>query len=318
MLSSREDPQLAQRVDKIYVFSVANADFGRIVASIDNSGKKIDGKNIFELLNLSEDDVVTLRKIILGYGKRPFATVCGKMRRRAVFFFKHFAFDTSLCLAIAPNISARRVSEILSHGVFDDVLVSDSLSPAALPQSLENAVLNDTDGYLHLASIFGQIMDLLSLRFQYASDNIESIEPLAKGLEELLGIDVDFSTQFDPDGDLSATDEIFDGRFCAAALLVCAITASKRSSSGVLTIKEVRGFCGTRVEMSFPCRRHTGLEAIYHMKKLAELNHGIRFDIGLTSDAVKVGFIPLYQDVGFVGVKNGDEVFDIVEYTEMF
>ena len=37
---------MAQKTDKIYVFSVANVDFGRIVASVDRSGKKIDEKQI--------------------------------------------------------------------------------------------------------------------------------------------------------------------------------------------------------------------------------------------------------------------------------
>ena len=304
-------------LDKIYVFSVASADFGKIVASYAHGGKKIDGKNIFELLGVSEVDKDAFREFVSGYGKRPFATVCGKVRLGAVFFFKHFAYDTSLCLAILSGISARRVSDILSCGVFDDVLVSESLSSLSSEHS-ENALSCDADGYMHLARMFGQIMDLLGMRFQYASDTIPSIEPVLYGLEELLGIKIDFSTQFDADVDLSATDEIYDGRFCAAALLVCAITAAKRSSSGEMSLREVRGFCGMRVEISFPCRRHSGLEAIYYMKKLSELNHGIRFDISLVADAVGVGFIPLYQDVGFVGVKNGDEIFDIVEYTEMF
>ena len=308
---------MAKGSDKIYVFSVAGADFGRIIASLDHSGKKIDGKNIFELLGVSEDDALALREIITGYGKRPFAIACGKIKHRAVFFFKHFAFDTSLCLALVPSVSGRRAADILACGVFDDVLVSESLLAIASP-SPGNAIVNDADGYMHLARMFGQIMDLLSLRFQYASEMIESIEPLLEGLRELLGIEIDFQTRFEADGDLSATDEIFDGRFCAAALLICAITASKRSSSGALLLREVRGFCGMRVEMAFPCRRHTGLEAIYHMKKLAELNHGIPFDVSLTSDTVEIVFTPLYQDVGFVGVKNGDEIFDIVEYTEMF
>ena len=309
---------MAQRAERIYVFSVANVDFGRIVASIDHSGKRVYGENIFELLDFSAEKAEEIREIISGYGKRPFATVCGRIKPRAIFFFKHFTFCTSLCLAILPAIRAKSVADILSCGVFEDVTVSDSLSSLASASSRESVVINDMDAYMHLARIFGQIMDLLGLKFQYASDLIPTIRPAAEGIAELLHIELEFHTRFETHDDLVAVDEIFDGRFCAAAMLVCFIVASKRSSTHSVIVSEVRGFGGVRVEISFPCRRHTGLDAIYRMKKLAELNHGIRFDIFEKSESVEVNFVPLYQDVGFVGVKNGDEIFDIAAYTEMF
>ena len=120
------------------------------------------------------------------------------------------------------------------------------------------------------------------------------------------------------DDDLVAVDEIFDGRFCAAALLVTAIMAAKRSTDASFSVTEIRGLGGMRIEMSFECQRYTGFEAIAHLKALAEINHGIRFDIERKNGRVYVSFIPLYQDVGFVGVKNGDEVFDIVAFRELY
>ena len=309
---------MAQKTDKIYVFSVANVDFGRIVASVDRSGKKIDGENIFDVLELPRSESAKIKELIFGYGKCPYATACGRINKRVAFFFKNFAYDTSLCLVIVPTISAKRAAGIINSGVIEDLVVSETLSDTVSQNASERALAEDSDIYLYLARLFGQIMGLLELRLQYASESIPTVRAAAEGLAELLGLSLDFNTRFEMEDDLVAVDEIYDGRFCAAAMLVTAIMAVRRSPSGSLEVTEIRGLGGMRVEMSFECQRYTGLESIAHLKRLAEIDHGIRFDIERRNGRVYVSFLPLYQDVGFVGVKNGDEIFDIVAFRELY
>ncbi len=309
---------LAKGSDRLYVFSVANVDFGKVVASVDRSGRKVDGEDLFRLLGISSSETEAIREHISGYGKRPYATLCGTVNKKAVFFFKHFSFDTSLCLAIIPAISAKRVADIFACGVFDDYVLSDSLSGMALTTDCGRALIEDSEGYLHLVRTFGQIMELLELKLQYVSENIPTLRPAAEGITELLDLDLNYNTCFVQDEDLIAVDEIFDGRFCAAALLITFFVAEKRSSDRSIIVTEVRGLGGIEMRVSFPCRRNVGFEAIGHIKKLAEVDHGIRFELDCRQENIQVSFVPLYQDVGFVGVKNGDEIFDIVKYREMF
>jgi hypothetical protein len=310
--------ELAHRTDKIYVFSVANMDFGRIVASVDRSGNKVDEKNIFDVLGIARSESTDIRDLIFGYGKRPYATACGNINKRVAFFFKHFAYDTSLCLVIVPAISAKRAAGILNSGVFEDVIVSDALTKLVPQTASCHPLIEDSDVYLYLARLFGQIMDLLELGLQYASESIPTVRAAAEGIADLLGLSLDFNTRFEMEDDLIAVDEIYDGRFCAAALLVTAIMAAKRSADSSLSLTEIRGLGGIMIEMSFECQRYMGFEAIDHLKMLAEINHGIRFEIERKNGRVYVSFLPLYQDVGFVGVKNGDEIFDIVAFRELY
>lgn len=287
------------------------------MASVDRSGSRVDGENIFDVLGIARSESAKIRELIFGYGKRPYATACGKINKRVALFFKHFAYDTSLCLVIVPTVSAKRAAGILNSGVFEDVILAEALKGLAPQNASGHALTQDSEVYVYLARLLGQIMALLELRLQYASENISTVRAAVEGVAALLGLSLDFNTRFEMDDDLVAVDEIFDGRFCAAALLVTAIMAAKRSTDASFSVTEIRGLGGMRIEMSFECQRYTGFEAIAHLKALAEINHGIRFDIERRNGRVYVSFIPLYQDVGFVGVKNGDEVFDIVAFREL-
>ena len=199
---------MAQKTDKIYVFSVANVDFGRIVASVDRSGKKIDGENIFDVLELPRSESAKIKELIFGYGKCPYATACGRINKRVAFFFKNFAYDTSLCLVIVPAISAKRAAGIINSGVIEDLVVSETLSDTVSQNASERALAEDSDVYLYLARLFGQIMGLLELRLQYASESIPAVRAAAEGLAELLGLSLDFNTRFEMEDDLVAVDDL--------------------------------------------------------------------------------------------------------------
>lgn len=309
---------MARSVDKIFVFSVAAIDFGRIVASVGENEKKTEGENIFELLGMKREAVSEVCSIISGYGKPPYATVCGEVRRHAVMFFKNFAFCTSLCLVVIPAISARVVADLMVGGMFEGFVVSEALSSLA-SEGFESAFFTNREEYLHLSRMFGQIMDLMALKLQYTAQPPDDFRIAGEGVAELLGISMNFDTYIESDNDaLVSVDEIFDGRFCAAAILIFALLAAKRSTDRSFDLTVVRGMGGLQVDMAFNCRRPVRLEALDHLKNIAYFNHGIEFDIQKSGGQVLVSFIPLYPDVGFVGVKNGEEIFDLVEYRELF
>lgn len=307
---------MAKSVDKIYVFSAAVIDFGRIIASVGENEKKTVDEDIFELLGVSQDSKNEIRELISGYGKRPYATVCGGSRLHPLFVFKNFAFDTSLCLAVMPAVNARRVADLAACGVFEDIIISKPLSELA-GENYAEAIFRNQEEYVHLSRIFGQIMGLMALRIQYTAQSPAIFRSAAEGVTEMLGLSLNFNTYLDHENpDLVATDEIFDGRFCAAALLTFAMMAARRSKDGTLDVTVANGMGGARVEMSFKCHRYVKFEALDHLKRLAEINHGIMFDVIKRDGRIGISFIPLYQDAGFVGVKNGEVLFNLVDYLE--
>lgn len=307
---------MAGSVDKIYVFSAAVVDFGRIIVSVGENEKKTVDEDIFEILGVPKSSKNEIQELISGYGKRPYATVCGGSRLHPLFVFKDFAFDTSLCLAVMPAVSARKVADLGACGAFEDMIISESLSELATDNCAE-ALFRNKEEYVHLSRMFGQIMGLMELKLQYTAQSPEIFRSAAESVSELLGISLNFDTYFDYDNeDLVATDEIFDGRFCAAVLLTFAMIAARRSKDATLDVTVINGMGGVKVEMFFKCHRYVNLEVLDHLKMLSEINHGILFDVTKKDGRVGVSFIPLYQDVGFVGVKNGEVIFNIVDYLE--
>ena len=307
---------MAGSADKIYVFSAAVVDFGRILASVGENDRRTVGEDIFSLLGVSHESKIEIRELITGYGKRPYATVCGGNRLHPLFVFKNFAFDTSICIAVMPAVSARKVADIAACGAFEDMIISKQLSELAT-DGYEQALFTSKEEYMHLSRIFGQIMGLMELKLQYTAQSPAIFRLAAESVTELLGISLNFDTYLDyGNEDLVATDEIFDGRFCAAVLLTFAMIASRRAEDAALDVTVINGMGGVRVELSFKCHRYVHLEVLDHLKTLAEINHGIMFDVTKKDGRVGVSFIPLYQDVGFVGVKNGEVLFNLVDYLE--
>ena len=240
---------MAKSVDKIYVFSAAVIDFGRIIASVGENEKKTVDEDIFELLGVSQDSKNEIRELISGYGKRPYATVCGESRLHPLFVFKDFAFDTSLCLAIMPAVNTRRVADLAACGVFEDIIISKSLSELAAENYAE-AIFRNQEEYVHLSRIFGQIMGLRELKIQYTAQSPAIFRSAAEGVTEMLGLSLNFNTHLECENeDLVAVDEIFDGRFCAAALLTFAMIAARRSKDATLDMTVINGMGGARVEM---------------------------------------------------------------------
>lgn len=307
---------MAGSVDKIYVFSAAVVDFGKILVSFGENEKKPVGENIFALLGVSKSSETDIRELISGYGKRPYATACGHTRPHPLFVFKNFAFDTSLCVAVMPAVSARSAADLAVCGAFEDMIISKSLSELSTG-NVTDAFLKNKEEYMHLSRIFGQIMGLMELKIQYTAQSPAVFRLASESVAELLGLSLNFDSYLDSENEsLAATDEIFDGRFCAAVLLAFAMLAARRSKDAAFDVTVVSGMGGVKVEMSYKCHRYVNLELLDHLKMLAEINHGILFDVKKSDGRVGVSFIPLYQDVGFVGVKNGEVLFNLVDYLE--
>lgn len=303
--------------NNVYIFSTANIDFGKIVACVDGSRGRAVGEDIFKYLNISPDESKELQGRILGYGKDNYVTVCGKERLRAVFFFKYLASDSSLCLALIPNLSATSVARALASGIFDGFEMSCALECIA-DKERRSLTHEYSDVRLHLSLALGQIMKAAELKLQHSAQSAEEIRAAAEGVAYLLGLSLEFETYLTTDDEsLVATDEVFDGKFCAAALFVFAMIAAKCSADRSFKLTVVRGMGGVLIDLSFRKGRRTRLEALERLKASAQ-DHGIIFDVVSESDAIGIRFIPLYQDVGFLGVKNGEEVFDLIHYKELF
>ena len=303
--------------NKVYIFSTAKIDFGRIVACVDGGRRRAVGEDIFEYLGISREEAENLQSLLLDYGKDNYATVCGKDRLKAVFFFQYFASSSSLCLATVPNLSVSAVASEMASGVFKGFRVSPELMRLA-DNDKNHLSFEDSEVRLHLSRTFWQIMKASELKIQHTAQSAEDIRFAAEGIALLVGVSLDFDTYFVSDDDsLVATDEVFDGRFCAATLFVFAMIAAKYSTDRSFKLTVLRGIGGVMIDLSFRKGRLGKQEAFERLKDVAQ-DHGIIFDVVSEDDRVGIRFIPLYQDEGFVGVKVGEEHFDLTRHKELF
>ncbi len=304
--------------DKAYIFSVSKRFFGRIVAYCGDSCKSVAGKDVFEYLGLGEDDECALREVLAAYGKDGYATAGYNGRWHPVFFFKDFAYDTGLCLAVVPAVSARIAAEAISNGFIEGFSSSERLLSLAKIKN-DRSITDDSMRFMHLSRVLGQIMQTTALKLDHSSASAESIRFAAEGIASFAMINLDFDTYLSiQDEALVFQDEIFDGRFCSAAIVILAMLASRCSADGSLKLTVVRGVGEIALELSFKKRFGGWQGPLNFLKDAANINHGIMFYTVEDQQVITVGFIPFYQDVGFVGVKFGEELFDLAEQRELF
>ena len=303
--------------DKAYVVSVSKYNFGRIVAYCGDSADGVIGKDLFDYLGMHDDDERELKESIASYGKDGYATAGFNGRWHAVFFFKDFAYDTGLCLALVLAVSARAAAEAISDGVFGGFFASERLLRLAKKKS-GMAMLEHSDECLHLSRVFGQIMEVLKLKIEHSAQPTENIRDAARAMCEIAKTELDFFTYFSHSSEeLAASAEIFDGRLCAASIIVFAMLASRFSVDSRLNVVVVRGMGAVRLCLSFKKRSDGWQYPFEYLKNMACANHSILFEDDEDPDTVGVSFVPFYQDPSFVGVKNGEELFDFVEQMEL-
>ncbi len=308
---------LSRLPNKVYIFSTAPVDSYKIVACVEGGRRRAVGKDIFEYLDISHDESEKFKSVLNDYGKDNYVTVCGKEGLRAVFFFQYFASGSSLCLALVPSLSASEVACAMDTGFFEGFQTSPALMRLAdkdkNPLSLENS-----EARLHLSLALGQIMRASELKLQYTAQSAEDIRLAAEGVALLVGVSLDFDTYLAVDDhSLVATDEVFDGRFCAATLFVFAMIAAKYSTDRSFKLTVVRGRGGVGIMLFFRKSRVGKQEAFERLKAVAH-DHDIIFETVNENDRMGICFIPLYQDEGFVGVKGSEELFNLIRYREMF
>lgn len=303
--------------NNVYIFSTAPVDSGKIVACIDSSRGRAVGEDIFEYLDISHDESEKFKRVLNDYGKDNYVTVCGKERLRAVFFFQYFSSASSLCLALVPSLSASAVACALESGNFEGFQMSRALMKLA-DKGKSPLFFEDSEVRLHLSLVLGQIMKASELKLQHTAQSAEDIRFAAEGVADLVGVSLDFETYLvSDDYSLVATDEVFDGRFCAAVLFVFGMIAAKYSTDRSFKLTVVRGLGGVLIELSFRKSHVVRQEAFERLKASAQV-HGIIFGVVSENDRMGIRFIPLYQDVGFVGVKTGEELFNLIRYRELF
>jgi hypothetical protein len=161
-------------------------------------------------------------------------------------------------------------------------------------------------------------MEISALKLGYDTCPTEHIRNAAEGMAEIAKIRIDFDTCLSPlDNELVSTDEVFDGRLCAAAIVVFAMMASKCSADSELKVIVERGMGAVRLRLSFKKRFGGWQYPLEYIKNMAYANHTMLFDVIDDLYTVGVSFVPFYQDVGFVGVKGGEELFDFVHQMEL-
>lgn len=301
--------------DDAYIFSVAREGYGRIVACRAKDSSDVIGKSIYKHLGMPPSEIEFFQSELNAYGKTSIA-VMGQ--EKAVLFFKYFAYDTSLCLAVSLDLPIESVSVIMRGHFFEDFVVSESLKVAA-PAERRFSVDEDKQIYDYLAGVIGQIEALSCLKLQRNAEHIGTLRASMISVAEFVGVEVECEAAA-ADGDelYFVRPEIFDGRFCAACFLTLAMIARVHSRDRRLSCEIVGGFEYLRLNFQFEAFDDGWRSGVELLLRIAHEKHGMDFGYEFHEGLVTVTFSPFYADVGFVGVKQDDGFVGIEELGELY
>ena len=301
--------------DDAYIFSVARDGYGRIVACRAKDSSDVIGKSIYKHLGMSPSEIEFLQSELNAFGKMNIA-VMGQ--NKAVFFFKYFAYDTSLCLAVSFDLPVESVSVIMRGFFFENFAVSEELRSAA-PLERRFSVSEDKETYDYLTEVIGQIDALSCLKLQRNAEHVGTLRAsmisAAEFVEVLADCEVDTAGE---DEFYYKRPEIFDGRFCAACFLTLAMIARAHSRDRRLSCKIVGGFEYLRLNFQFDAFDDGWKSGLELLSRIAHEKHGMDFAYEVYEGLATVTFSPFYADVGFVGVKQDDGSVGIEELGELY
>ena len=236
--------------DGVYVFSVARDTYGKIVACRSGDAARAVGKNLFRHLKMPLTEVQFFEERLFAYGKAKVAAVGEK---RAVLFFKDFAYDTTLCLAIAIDLPIESVAVVM-RAFFHEFAASDGLR-SAVDDNRELTLSESKHDYRHLAVVIGQAEALSRLKLQRRSETAVTLRKVFLSIAEMVGIEAECETCV-AEGDefYDERPEIFNGRFCTACFLVLSIIAHNYSRDGRLYGEFIGGCESLRFSFRFEKR----------------------------------------------------------------
>lgn len=301
--------------DDAYIFSVAREGYGRIVACRAKDSHDVIGKSIYKHLGMPQSEIEFFQSELNAYGKTSIA-VMGK--EKAVLFFKYFAYDTSLCLAVSLDLPIESVSVIMRGHFFEDFAVSEGLKATASDERCFSAS-EDMQTHDYLAEVIGQIEALSCLKLQRKAEQVGTLRDSMILAAEFVGVRVECeAVAADGDELYSECPEIFDGRFCAACFLTLAMIARAHSRDRRLSCEIVGGFDYLRLNFQFEAFVDGWESGIELLLRSAHEKHGMDFGYSCHEGLVTVTFSPFYADVGFVGVKQDDGFVGIEELGELY
>lgn len=301
--------------DDAYIFSVAREGYGRIVACRAKDSSDVIGKSIFKHLGMSHSEVEFFQSELNAYGK---TSIAAMGQDKAVLFFKYFAYDTSLCLAVSLDLPIESVSVIMRGFFFEGFTVSDGLRSVASSERRFSAS-EDKQTHEYLIEIIGQIGALASLKLQRNAENVGTLRVALLSAAEFVGVGADCDVSVAEGEELYfESPEIFDGRFCAACFLTLAMIARAHSRDRYLCGEIVGGFEYLRLNLQFNAFDDEWRGGLDLISRIALEKHGMDFRFEYHEGLVTVIFSPFYADVGFVGVKQDDVFARIEELGELY
>lgn len=304
--------------DDAYVFSVAKESFGRIVVCRAKDSSEAIGKNLYKHLGIPPSEVEFFQKGLIAYGKSSLAVICQTDGVRAVLFFKHFAYDASLCLAVALDQPVESISVIMRGNFFKNFLISDGLRFAA-PSERCFSVHEDKQTYQYLAETIGQIEALSCLKLQRNAESVGTLRTALLSAAEFVEVRIECDVGVAEGEELYfERSDIFDGRFCTACFLTLAMLARAHSSDRCLHGEIVGGFEYLRLNFHFEAFDDGWRSGLELLSRIAHENHGMDFGFECREGLVTVTFSPFYADVSFLGVKQDDVFASIEELGELY
>ena len=297
--------------DEVYLFSLAKHTPGKIIACRTPSGNKQTGRNIFSCLKMGGDELDFFNNACSDFGSTPVATLCKGEKRETVIFFKDLAFGTSLCLAVVTRFNAEDVAAVLENGELGDMLISDGIKNA---KREDLSFDRHREIYIRLFEIISGVGHIGALKTDYGPARVDAIIKCAFASAALAEVEVDTDVwSCEENEGADHPKDIFDGRICAAAILMSAIVARYHSKDKKYRLEIAAGIKNLSVKISFRAKDDGWEAAFEHLKRIAEDSCGIPFSYECRKGRVSVDLVPFYADVSFVGVKEGDHFTSLVD-----
>ena len=133
-----------------------------------------------------------------------------------------------------------------------------------------------------------------------------------------LGVELESDSVLGSEEDIyRETGEVFDGGFCGACILVFLMVALHHAVDKRLDMMIVRGFGDMSLEFSFIPSDKEWEDTLIYLGRVAGV-HGISFSYKHSGKRVETKIFPFYEDVGFLGVKEGNGYFSLADFYDFF
>ena len=302
--------------DNVYLFSLARMSVGEVVACRARDGYDAIGKNIGDLLHIDKKEIeyAISRSDIESY--RSLCLVCHPNREsRVVALFDFLSRSSSLMLAVVFDINAVSVSRAL--GSLGEGFADLSPTLVQMGEGCPSSPEADRDAFVYVSHVYGCIAPLSFLRAGTFPDNPESLRKYVDGISDLVGVDVCFVAQTDPE--LFPSNEkgmIFSGGYLVACFLTVAMLSRRYSIDRRLEITVLQGRGELLVKMRFETDDVKIVDGLGFLSAVSD-SLGTFFEHSIVDDrGVEITVMPTYADVGLVGVKERDELPKLSDFYE--